>query len=455
MKASLPTGDSSTIRNSAVGGALGTCLLAVLVGVIAGSLGSAFHYLLEKAFALHAAVAGLFPGDTGIAALATALLGAAMAGGAFALVRRFAPEAAGSGIQEIEGTLSGLRPVNWLRVIPVKFVGGVLAIGAGLVLGREGPTVHLGGCVGRMIGEKARAGRKTMNTLLAAGAAAGLSAAFGAPLASILFVTEEMRRRFHYSFLSLHAVALASITAKVVNDQVFGMGPLLPIQLNIALSKAAPVPDEIIGFVPLYLGLGVLIGVCGAAFNKILLACLRVTDRLSVRTMLVFASSLGGVAGALMVLAPGFVGGGDSLVQAVFATPATLGWLLGVLVVRSGMTFLSYSAGVPGGVFAPMLALGVLLGMSFGCLAHQVLPDLPMNPGVFALSAMGGLFAATVRAPLTGIVLVAELTSSFELLTPLIVTCLVASLTAQLIGSKPLYGLLVGRMLGNETKVTR
>ncbi len=146
-------------RNSAVAGVLGTCLLAVLVGVIAGSLGSAFHYLLEKAFALHAAVAGLFPGDTGIAALAAALLGAAMA---------------------------GLRPVRWLRVMPVKFVGGVLAIGAGLVLGREGPTVHLGGCVGRMIGEKARAGRETMNTLLAAGAAAGLSAAFGAPLAAIL-----------------------------------------------------------------------------------------------------------------------------------------------------------------------------------------------------------------------------------------------------------------------------
>ena len=439
-------------RNSAVAGLLGTCLLAVLVGVIAGSLGSAFHYLLEKAFALHAAVAGLFPGATGIAALAAALLGAAMAGGAFALVRGFAPEAAGSGIQEIEGAISGLRPVRWLRVMPVKFVGGVLAIGAGLVLGREGPTVHLGGCVGRMIGEKARAGRETMNTLLAAGAAAGLSAAFGAPLAAILFVAEEMRGRFQLTFVSLHAVALASITAKLVDDQVFGTGPLLPIQLKIAFSTVAPLTDENIVLVSLCLGLGVLIGVCGAAFNKTLLACLRVTDRLSFRTMLVFASSLGGVAGALMLLAPGFAGGGDSLVQSVFSTPATLGVLLGMLVVRAGMTFLSYSAGVPGGVFAPMLALGALVGMSFGSLAHQVLPELAMHPGAFALAAMGGLFAATVRAPLTGIVLVAELTSSFELLTPLIITCLVASLTAQLIGSKPLYELLLDRTLGNETK---
>ena len=103
-----------------------------------------------------------------------------------------------------------------------------------------------------------------------------------------------------------------------------------------------------------------------------------------------------------------------------------------------------------------MLALGAVVGISFGSLAHQVLPGLPMHPGAFALAAMGGLFAATVRAPLTGIVLVAELTSSFELLTPLIITCLVASLTANLtanlIGSKPLYELLLDRALGNETK---
>ncbi len=119
--------------------------------------------------------------------------------------------------------------------MPVKFVGGVLAIGAGLVLGREGPTVHLGGCIGRTIGEKAKASAETMNTLLAAGAAAGLSAAFGAPFASILFVTKEMRNRFSYTFVSIHAVALASLIAKVMDDQVFGMGPLLPIPLKISL----------------------------------------------------------------------------------------------------------------------------------------------------------------------------------------------------------------------------
>jgi CIC family chloride channel protein len=123
-----------------------------------------------------------------------------MVTGAVAIVRRFAPEAAGSGIQEIEGAMQGLRAVRWARVAIVKFVGGVLAIGAGLLLGREGPTVHMGGCVGRMIGEKKGADAHGMNTLLAAGAGAGLSAAFSAPVAGVIFVTEEMRRRFDYNF---------------------------------------------------------------------------------------------------------------------------------------------------------------------------------------------------------------------------------------------------------------
>ena len=118
-------------RKAKVARALRTILLAVLVGLIAGSLGAAFHYCLEKAFALHAAIAARFSGEPQVAVLVAALLGAVMAGAAFLLVRRFAPEAGGSGIHEIEGAMAGLRSMRWWRVMPVKFVGGVLAIGAG------------------------------------------------------------------------------------------------------------------------------------------------------------------------------------------------------------------------------------------------------------------------------------------------------------------------------------
>ena len=132
-------------------------------------------------------------------------------------VRRFAPEAGGSGIPEIEGALEELRPVRWWRVIPVKFIGGMGTLGAGMVLGREGPTVQMGGNVGRMVLDVLRIrGAEARHTLLATGAAAGLSAAFNAPLAGILFIIEEMRPQFRYNLISIKAVFIGVIMSSVV-----------------------------------------------------------------------------------------------------------------------------------------------------------------------------------------------------------------------------------------------
>ena len=433
--------------------AIKTYLLAIVIGLAVGTLGSAFHYCLEMAPGVYSWIASRFSGDTMSPVFAAALLGATMVGLAFLLVRRFAPETAGSGIQEIEGAMAGLRPVRWRRVIPVKFVGGVLAMGSGLVLGREGPTIHLGGCIGGLIGEKTQSDTNTMNTLLAAGAAAGLGVAFSAPLGAILFVTEEMRRRFNHSFASLHAVILASITAQLVNDQVFGTQPQLPVQLQLWLPQL-PSSEEIFYSLPLYLLLGGLVGIFGAGFNTVMLACLRFSDRMSRRTLLIIATSVGAAAGALMVIAPEFVGGGEALVKQMFSASPTLGFLLAILLVRAVMTFLSYSVGVPGGIFAPMLALGTVAGLIFGYVAQDIFPNLELHTGAFAIAAMGALFAATVRAPMTSIVLVAEMTASFELLPALIVTCMTASITAQSLGSKPIYDLLLTRTLDNARSTT-
>ncbi|HET6349138.1 MAG TPA: H(+)/Cl(-) exchange transporter ClcA [Candidatus Krumholzibacteria bacterium] len=434
---------------SAIVGALRIYLLAMAIGLLTGMLASGFHYCLDRAIELHARIASLLPGGTMSAVLVAALLGAVMALVAAVLVRRFAPEAAGSGVQEIEGALHGIRDVRWRRVIPVKFAGGVLSIGAGLFLGREGPTIHMGGCVGRMIGETSKVRTHVMNTLVAAGAGAGLSTAFSAPLAGVMFVIEEMRERFNYSFVSLHAVIIACVTAKVVNDQVFGMAPPLPLHIR-SWMPVTPGPQEVFIFVPLFLLLGVVIGVCGVVFNEGLLGCLRFTDRLNRTSMLAAASVLGALAGALLVIAPESAGGGEFMIKSVFSSQPALGVVLALFAGRLLMTFFSYAAGVPGGIFAPMLALGTLIGIGFGSVAAMIFPHVGLHAGAFAIAAMGGLFAATVRAPLTGIVLVAELTASYELLTAMILTCLSASITAQLMGSKPVYELLLARTLGSE-----
>lgn len=163
-------------------------ILAALVGTLVGLLGVAF----EKAVAwvqFHRMAALTAWSETewlwGVAFLSSALL--AVVG--YFLVRRFAPEAGGSGIPEIEGALEALRPVRWRRVIPVKFLGGMSTLGAGMVLGREGPTVQLGGNVGGIIADLLPTkGAEARHSLLATGAAAGLTAAFNAPLAGILFI---------------------------------------------------------------------------------------------------------------------------------------------------------------------------------------------------------------------------------------------------------------------------
>lgn len=440
--------EADIVPGVTIKGALRIYLLATVIGLIVGTLGAAFRYSLDKALAMHEEIASQFSSSV-LATIVAALIGAAMVAVAFLLVRRFAPEAAGSGIQEVEGALGGLREIRWRRVLPVKFVSGVLAIGSGLVLGREGPTIHIGGCVSRMVGEKTRAAAETMNTLIAAGAAAGLSAAFSAPLAGVFFVTEEMQTRFKYTFVSLHAIVIASVTANLAIEEVFGMGPALPVHLDVVLPKGA-FPVSTLASVPSNLILGVIMGICGVGFNAVMLAWLRVTDRLSPRTMLIVASSFGALAGALLITSQKFVCGGEVMVQEVFLSPPALGMLLILIAVRVPMTFLSYSAGVPGGIFAPMLALGTLIGFAFGHFAGELIPSNDMNAGAFAVAAMGGLFAATVRAPLTGIVLVAELTSSFQLLPAMIITCVTASITAQWLGSKPIYESLLARTLANE-----
>lgn len=421
-------------------------LLALVIGVGVGTLGSAFHYCLDKVIDVYAVISTSFSGSAFLTILTAAIIGAAMVATAAVLVRKYAPETAGSGIQEVEGVMGELMTLRWRSVLPVKFIGGVLSMGAGLVLGREGPTIHLGGCVGQIVGEKANSDKHTLNTFLAAGATAGLSVAFSAPLGAILFMIEEVRPRFQYSFVALHAVIIASITANLVNDQVFGTLPQLPVQLQASLPTFQP-PGNLLLTLSLNLLLGALIGVLGAGFNSVMLKCLRISDGLNSRLMLVIVASVGAVVGALMIIAPEYVGGGEALVKEIFAESPLLGFLLALLVVRAALTFLSYSMGVPGGIFAPMLALGALIGTSFGYVVHELAPQAELQAATFAVAAMGALFAATVRAPLTGIVLVAEMTDSFELLPAMIVTCMTASIVAQSLGSRPIYDMLLERTL--------
>jgi len=420
---------------------------AALVGTLVGLAGVAFARAVEaiqqwRADTLtHEHIQGwmLYAAAFVISALL------AMVG--YFLVRRFAPEAGGSGIPEIEGALEELRPVRWWRVIPVKFFGGLGTLGAGMVLGREGPTVQLGGNIGRMVidilGMRSNEAR---HTLLATGAAAGLAAAFNAPLAGILFIIEEMRPQFRYNLISIKAVFTGVIMASIVFRCFNGE------QAVMSVGKLADAPVQTLW---LYLVLGMVIGMVGVLFNRLIF----ITQDLFARfyagktaRVVLAGALLGGGCGILALLfAPGAGGGSALIPQAVHGVfPFAL--LLVIFLVRLVTTLLCFGSGAPGGIFAPMLALGTLLGTAFGVAMTDLFPLYHLEAGTFAIAGMGALFAASVRAPLTGIVLVLEMTDNYQLILPMIITCLGATLLAQFLGGKPLYSSILARTLARQAE---
>lgn len=415
-------------------------LLAVLVGIVVGLLGSAFFFCIGHGYALLLTITrpgamGLVPGWA-----IGAVIGAALVGLSVVLTHRFAPETTGSGIQEIEGTLSGLRPpLRWRRIIPVKFTCGVLAMAAGMILGREGPTIHMGGAVGAAVAALSKADDYDGKALVAAASGAGLAVAFNAPLGGILFVVEELRDKFSITPIVLNGVIVASLAASITGIFILDPGRLLPITVYHAIrwhDLALAVP------------LAAILGLYAALFNASIPwaqdALRVVAERIG---RLPIALLIGGTIGALAGLLPEATGGGEALTLHFLTHPPAMLLLFFLLVLRTLLFPLCYAAGTPGGIFAPQLAAGTLLGLLYGEAVAVLFPGLITEPAMFAVAAMAGLLAATVGAPLTGAVLIAEMTGNYLLLPMMLVCSAVASVVAGSLGSRPIYDILLERTL--------
>lgn len=356
---------------------------------------------------------------------------------------RFAPEAAGSGIPEVEGALLGLRPMRIWPMLPVKFAGGLFSLSAGLALGREGPVVQMGSALAAVTARWTSPGEEHLRkTLVAAGAGAGLAAAFNAPLSGILFVVEELRESFRFDFVSINCLVIATVCADVVRRIILGQGAELSLP-----QYSIPALDGLWA----YAAFGAVTGALGAAFNAGLLGVLGLTDRLSRGGKLALAALAGAVSAMLAFNLPHMAGRGFVVVAAAMDASNPVWLLLAGLSGHFIWTLGSYSTGVPGGLFAPLLTLGSLLGLSFGAAFLTLLPSAGCDPHTFALAGMTALFAATVRAPLTGLALVLEMTGNFDLILPLVVTGVAAMITAEALGSRPVYtALLMRRQAARE-----
>lgn len=419
-----------------------TLILSAIIGTLAGLIGVLFEKAVGWVIHLRQDKLAEVLTNPYLLAIGTLLVSSLLAMSSYYLVKKFSPESGGSGIPEIEGAMIDIRPVRWWRVLPVKFIASIGTLGSGMVLGREGPTVQLGANIGQLVNDVSRVKDKgTRQTLLATGAAAGLTAAFNAPLAGILFIIEEMRPQFKYNLISIKSVFIGVIMSCIVFRLINGEGGVIQI------GKFSSAPMNTLW---LYLVLGMLFGVVGVIFSKLLFYVQTqfqhfYQDKTS--RFVLAGGVIGGACGLLALIIPEITGGGFSIIPALSAGGYSLTALLIFFVLRTITTIISFSSGAPGGIFAPTLALGTLFGSAFGLMATYLFPDYQIQIGTFAIAGMGALFAATVRAPLTGIVLVLEMTDNYQLILPMIITCLGATMLAQLLGGRPIYTVLLERIL--------
>lgn len=408
---------------------------ALAVGVVAGLIACAFRVALETTEHWRVAWLGGMP----LAArLPVAIVLGASAGALGVwLVRRFSPEAAGSGIPHLQSFIRGEGPLDWKRLLPIKFFAGVIGIGAGgLAIGREGPTVQMGGAAGLMVSGwfRVRPGEGERKALVAASAGAGLAAAFNAPLAGMIFVLEELAGKF--TPVLFVAAFLASVSADTVGRVLTGEGPVFHLH---------GLPAPTVTALPAALVLGGLCGLGGVVFSRCLQRSLDFYARLPWPGW-----AQGALAGVLVGVAAGFspalTGAGGALAERALAGQIAVAALPLLLLTRFFLTISSYGCGAAGGVFAPLLVLGALGGLIFGHGVEHLFPGLgDSSPTVFAVIGMGGMLTAVVRAPLTGIVLLIELTGTYDFMLPLLACCLVAYGVAEGLREPGLYEALRAR----------
>lgn len=348
------------------------------------------------------------------------------------------PMCTGSGIPQIKGILQGDMSMDWFSVLWSKIIGGVLAIGAGMSLGREGPSVQIGACVGQGLSQTSRRTGFESRILMTAGAGAGLAAAFNAPLAGVIFGLEEMQKTISPALLLTGITA--SITAATVTEVVFGMSPvfsmgyLLPLPLNLF--------DVLVAA-------GVVIGLLGRLFNIALAYSLDTYSRLGLSGMKKPLVPLA-LAGILGFVLPEILGGGNLLVDSLVVTDYTIGFLCLLFVGKFLFTMICFGSGVPGGIFLPMLVLGA----AGGAVLAKLLVLAGLLPAMYyadiIVFGMAAYFSSVVKSPVTGSILILEMTGSFQHMLALLVVSLTAYVISDLTGGRPVYDELLDRALGKN-----
>ena len=354
----------------------------------------------------------------------------------------WSPIAGGSGIPQVRGIVLGLEESpHWLRVIIVKLLGTSLGIGAGLSMGREGPSVQIGAMAGQGVSRALSKTNLEERALISSGAGAGLAAAFNAPLAGVMFTMEAIHKNL--SALVMVPTLMASITATVLVHGVFGRDTVF------AIPKMSLLPVE---YLPQLIGLGLFTGLVGVLFNKGSLNMgrfynLPIFKSLGMKIAVPLLLTI-----PLTYLLPEVLGAGDPVIEAMVDLKGTISFVLLLLVVKIIFTLFSTGSGTPGGSLQPMLVFGALCGSLYGNLAVALgilPPEYRLHMVVFA---MAGLFTGCVRAPVTGMLLLLELTGRFYHLVPLGIVVMFAYAAGELCHDTPIFDAMLLKSLQKDAR---
>ncbi len=351
------------------------------------------------------------------------------------LIDRFAREARGHGVPEVMLAVAReggrIRP----RVAVVKSLASAICIGAGGSVGREGPIVQIGSAVGSAVGQAVRLSEANMRLLVACGAAGGISATFNAPIAGVFFSLELILR--DYEVRSFGVVVLASVVADIISRAAFGNTSFLPLPAF----QTSSLWDY-----PLYAVLGVLAAVAGLVFIRCLYGAEDVANRIwGSRPEWLRPVAGGLVLGVLLLALPQLSGVGYPPLEAAIHGSFAFGLVVLLLAGKILATSLTIAIGGSGGVFAPSMFIGGMLGTAFGMVVGQLGPDVVGPPGAYGLVGMGAVFAAAARAPITSVLIIFELTGDYRIILPLMLAVALAAGLSSVMSDDTIYTLKLRR----------
>ena len=351
------------------------------------------------------------------------------------------PLISGSGIPQVSGLLTKKIKFRWFGELITKFVGGILAIGAGMSMGREGPSVHLGSLVGSGVKELTKRSEVEEKYLVTCGASAGISSTFNAPLAGVIFSLEELHKFF--SPLLLICTLVASGTSNYVSRMI--LGSQTSFQYNFVLPEG--IPYYIFAIITVVFC--VIITVTGKAFSYFLLLTqkhyrnLKLNKYIKISIFMIMAY-------IVAVFFRDITGGGHELIEEMFGKNVMLKTIIIILLLKFFYTMFCYATGAPGGIFLPMLVVGALIGKVYGEILNNYF-SVPNEIIVhFMLLGMAAYFTAVVRAPITGITLILEMTGNFSYLYMLIIVCTITYIFTELLKMEPIYERLYFNMFHKE-----